>query len=151
MWVVIPLRINPVDITFDLNKFQLIKDNGSRGIGYRRGRRYHDPEGPRKKALKLQAMIAGRNLINRNRLTTPVFDKAHVLVFVAYPRGVARADPGNLSHTVKPLIDGLTEAGLWADDDSSHLIGPDPRRDPNTKQRGLWTIRIHIEPMEETK
>jgi crossover junction endodeoxyribonuclease RusA len=36
-------------------------------------------------------------------------------------------DPNNLWPTVKAICDGLTDAGLWADDDHEHVIGPDMR------------------------
>lgn len=98
-------------IDFTLTKSQIIKDNGSRGISFRSGQRYHDAEGERKRALKQLAYYAG---LNRGcpRAGFPVFERVRVLCVVCYPKGVGRADPGNLSHTVKPLIDGLTEAGF---------------------------------------
>lgn len=143
------MRVNPIDFVFDLNKYQIIKDNGSRGIGIRNGKRLHEPEAERKKALKMQSMIAGRNYVTSHRLATPVFDRAHVRFYVAYPKGVGSADPLNFSHTIKPLIDGLTMSGLWPDDDSRHLIGPDPRRDPNNREYGVWSVRINIVPADE--
>jgi crossover junction endodeoxyribonuclease RusA len=36
-------------------------------------------------------------------------------------------DPNNLWPTLKAICDGLTDAGLWADDDHEHVIGPDMR------------------------
>jgi len=38
-----------------------------------------------------------------------------------------RIDPHNFFPTVKHLIDGLTMAGLWPDDDSTHVITREPR------------------------
>lgn len=48
------------------------------------------------------------------------FDKYTIDVFV-YAPSKRRIDPANLYPTVKPLIDGLTDAELWVDDDSEHL------------------------------
>lgn len=137
------------EITLTLTKPQIIKDNGSRGHGHwtrnHLGQiRYHDPEGPRKNSLRHRAWLQGKTLINHHHLTTPVWQHIAVRAHVSYPKGVGRADPGNLSHTIKPIIDGLTQAGLWPDDDSQHLIGPDYRRDPNQTQPGQWAIRLVI-------
>ncbi|MCI1673172.1 MAG: hypothetical protein LKI34_02985 [Bifidobacterium tibiigranuli] len=140
-------------IDFTLAKAQLIKDNGSRGIGVKYGRRYHDAEGERKAQLKQLAYFTGVNARPGRSVWPPVFDRVRVLCVVCYPKGVGRADPGNLSHTVKPLIDGLTEAGYWPDDDSVHVQGPDYRRGPNNPKSGIWTVRFVFRDWEywETK
>lgn len=39
----------------------------------------------------------------------------------------AHYDPNNLWPTVKAICDGITDAGLWVDDDHQHVIGPDMR------------------------
>lgn len=41
---------------------------------------------------------------------------------IVYPPTRRRIDPANLWPTVKPLVDGLTDAALWPDDDFEHLI-----------------------------
>ena len=74
----------------------------------------------------------------------PALQRAHVTAYVAYPRA-GRADPANASPVIKAAIDGLVDAGLLPDDDHTHLIGPDYRRDPNTGRPGVWTIRLHIQ------
>jgi hypothetical protein len=38
-----------------------------------------------------------------------------------------RYDPNNLWPTVKAVVDGFVDAGLLADDDHLHVIGPDMR------------------------
>lgn len=38
------------------------------------------------------------------------------------PQTHGRVDPPNFYPTVKPLVDGLTDAGWWPDDDYSHLV-----------------------------
>lgn len=48
------------------------------------------------------------------------FSKYSVVVYV-YPPSKRRLDPPNLYPTVKPLIDGLTDANLWEDDDHEHM------------------------------
>lgn len=49
-----------------------------------------------------------------------VFDKYTVNVNV-YPPSKRRIDPPNLYPTVKHLVDGLTDAGVWTDDDWTHM------------------------------
>lgn len=46
--------------------------------------------------------------------------KYTVDVFV-YAPSKRRIDPPNLYPTVKPIIDGLTDANLWEDDDHTHM------------------------------
>lgn len=50
----------------------------------------------------------------------PLFDKFTISVFV-YPPTARRVDPANLYPTIKNVIDGLTDAGFWVDDDWTHL------------------------------
>jgi hypothetical protein len=38
-----------------------------------------------------------------------------------------RYDPNNLATTTKACVDGFVDAGLLADDDWNHVIGPDHR------------------------
>lgn len=71
--------------------------------------------------------------------------KAHVTAYVQYPSN-NRADPTNAGPTAKPIIDGFTLAGLWPDDDSAHVLGPDFRREQGTTgAKGLHRIRFVIE------
>ena len=51
----------------------------------------------------------------------------HVTVHV-HGRTNGRMDPANAYPTVKAAIDGLTDYGVWPDDDDKHLDGPDMRR-----------------------
>lgn len=69
------------------------------------------------------------------------FGTAHVAAFIGYPRN-GKADPANAAPTVKALIDGLTDAGVWPDDDHVHVIGPTYLRDPSTKQPGVHSVRL---------
>lgn len=79
----------------------------------------------------------------------PRFERAHVIAHVSYPTNGA-ADPGNVVGTViKALVDGLVAAGLFPDDDATHLLGPDPRRGPKTGTSGLWRIRLEIHDLPD--
>jgi crossover junction endodeoxyribonuclease RusA len=75
------------------------------------------PKSKRTKAL--------RELAYARATDEPVgaFDIAHIAAFIGYPRN-GRADPANAAPTVKALIDGLVDAGVFPDDDSTHVIGP---------------------------
>lgn len=76
----------------------------------------------------------------------PLLGTTHVAAFIGYPRN-AKADPSNAFPTVKALIDGMVDAGVWPDDDSTHVIGPTYLRgnkcDPNTH-----TVRLVLTPQE---
>lgn len=54
-----------------------------------------------------------------------------------------RRDTVNLyPYVVKPLVDGMVDARLLPDDDDTHLVGPDFRRDP---EHGPHRIVLTIE------
>lgn len=65
-------------------------------------------------------------VIARNQ-RIPLLDRAHV-IYVVHPTAQTRKrDPGNWSVSAKAAVDGLVDAGVFVDDDSTHVIGPDPR------------------------
>lgn len=71
-----------------------------------------------------------------------------VTAFIQYPRN-GRADPNNAAPTVKPILDGITDAGIWVDDDSEHVIGPLYRRETSaTGIKGLHRVRLVLTPQE---
>lgn len=59
-----------------------------------------------------------------------------------------RRDPLNWAPTVKPLLDGLVDAGVLPDDDAAHLEGPylttDPTRSPRRLGRATTTIVLRV-------
>ena len=52
-----------------------------------------------------------------------------------------RRDNSNLIATVKPIVDGLTDAGCWPDDDSRWVLVAEP-----TVTVGSNLVVVHIEP-----
>lgn len=68
---------------------------------------------------------------------------SHVAAFIGYPRN-GKADPANSAPTIKALIDGFVDAGVWPDDDSTHVIGPTYLRDVTTGTAGLYRVRFVI-------
>lgn len=57
-----------------------------------------------------------------------------------------RYDPNNLWPTVKACVDGFVDAGILADDDHKHVIGPDMRHGGIGPQRIVFTFEP-IEPV----
>ena len=95
----------------------------------------------RTKALRARGKAYARALgLHRAGL-----EVVHVAAWIGYPRG-GKADPANAGPTVKALIDGLTDAGVWPDDDSEHVIGPDYRRGPVTGRAGWHEVQLVLTP-----
>lgn len=57
--------------------------------------------------------------------------------------GNRRRDPMNYFATVKPIIDGLVDAGCWPDDTPQWVTTTEPRLDPTTK---LVTVELVPRP-----
>jgi hypothetical protein len=98
-------------------------------------------ENRRKTALRDMGLKEG--LLSGLRFRGPV----RVIVHIGYATN-AVADPGNSAPALKALIDGMTRAGVWRDDDSKHVIGPDYRRDETKAPRGFHTVRLEIEEVD---
>jgi len=70
--------------------------------------------------------------------------RVRIVVTVRFP-DLRRRDVSNLyPYVAKPLVDGLVDARVIADDDDRHVIGPDLRRDLS---RGPHRILIGIEDL----
>lgn len=80
-----------------------------------------------------------------------------VTVAVCYPPsvGLAQADPANAEPAVKAIMDGLTDAGVWSDDNAlvvrsvTYMRGPNVRLDPRIKRNTWHQIRLEIRDHEE--
>jgi crossover junction endodeoxyribonuclease RusA len=93
-------------------------------------------------AVKARKTKALRQLGWAKGMETAVrYDVCHVAAFIGYLRN-GTADPSNAAPTVKALIDGLTDAGVWPDDDHTHVIGPTYLRDPKSPTPGHYTVRL---------
>lgn len=57
-----------------------------------------------------------------------------------------RRDPHNAIATVKPIVDGFVDAGVWPDDTDEWVIVLDPRFD----KRNDGIVTVDITPMPET-
>lgn len=63
----------------------------------------------------------------------------HITAYIWKARG-GRWDPNNYWDTVKPLVDGIVDAGVLADDSWEHVIGPDHRRGGKGEPRVVIVI-----------
>jgi Holliday junction resolvase RusA-like endonuclease len=71
----------------------------------------------------------------------PQLARASVLVEPCWTTA-RRLDPANLAPTSKACLDGLTDAGVWLDDDSEHVVAVTFKRGPRVK--GLARLRLTI-------
>jgi hypothetical protein len=92
-----------------------------------------------------------RNVRRLARITASTIDPVetvHIAAFIGYLTG-GRADPANAAPVVKAAIDGLVDAGVIADDDHTHVIGPTFLRDPKSPTPGHYTVRLVLTPQKE--
>lgn len=73
--------------------------------------------------------------------------RAHITVHIDYP-DKRRRDAHNLMPTIKPIIDGLVDAGVLVDDSDQHLIGPD-LRPTGQITKGKYVFHHHIKEVTE--
>ncbi|MCT1689897.1 hypothetical protein M3B11_02800 [Brevibacterium sp. p3-SID960] len=102
-------------------------------------RRHWADKARRTKALRHRAAMLARQA--RLTVATPCI----VVAEICYPRG-GRADPANASDAVKPILDGLTDASVWVDDDSEHVPAVTYRRGSKTDQQGWHRITLTFIP-----
>lgn len=88
------------------------------------GRLHWSQRARRTKALRFRARMLARSQ------QVPHYVGRVRVDFEVSTRTAGRFDPGNAYPTVKAIVDGLTDAGVWDDDDSEHLEGPVPHRGP---------------------
>jgi crossover junction endodeoxyribonuclease RusA len=69
----------------------------------------------------------------------PCSGAVHIMARFWKPRN-GRYDPNNLWPTVKPIVDGLVDAGFLVDDDHLHVEGPDMRHGGVGQARVILTI-----------
>ena len=70
-----------------------------------------------------------------------------VIAWLAFPDR-RRRDPNNWWPTIKALIDGMVDAGVWVDDNSTIIQGPDHRLLGYTIDRGHVYVRLETRPPE---
>lgn len=70
----------------------------------------------------------------------PRLDSATVLAYVHPATRRRRWDPANWYPTVKAAIDGLVDAGVVADDDHEHVVGPIMLPGPRVRGGGVTLV-----------
>lgn len=70
----------------------------------------------------------------------PITERVRIVAHIWRARN-GRYDPNNWNATTKPIVDGLVEAGLLADDNFLHVIGPDHRHGGKGEPRVVLTIK----------
>jgi hypothetical protein len=100
----------------------LLNENQSRRMHWRR-------KGELAAAIRQAGVDAGR----KARLAgLPTMERVHVFYIVHPGPRVVRRDPANWAQSAKAAIDGaLVDAGILPDDDSTRLLGGDPRLGPS--------------------
>lgn len=61
-------------------------------------------------------------LFARSKGLRKVAGPVRVEAAISYLPSVVTADPPNAGPTVKAMLDGLTDAGIWPDDNSRHVV-----------------------------
>lgn len=69
------------------------------------------------------------------------FENVLVTARIRYP-DKRRRDIENFAPTLKAMFDGFTDAGIWPDDDDTHIIGPDKRHDPRKSRKGTFDFEL---------
>lgn len=78
----------------------------------------------------------------------PIFNQFKIKVTVMPPTK-RRLDPPNLYPSVKALIDGLTDASWWKDDNFEHLLEVSFRYGGTSGIKGTWKLVIDFEEIED--
>ena len=69
--------------------------------------------------------------------------KTHCVVHLGFPNEIRR-DPANYYPTVKAMIDGFVDAGIFVDDNHKLFIGPDFRVSETKSSRGAITFTFEF-------
>lgn len=95
----------------------------------------------RKKSKVVRELRARAALVGRG-VTAPV--PVDVVAHIGYPTA-RKADPPNAWPTVKALLDGLTDAGVWPDDNSEYIPETAFRRGQKSPA-GTYRVVLDIRP-----
>lgn len=115
------------------------------------GREHWRPKAAATRTIRDAAHLAakGTPALRRALLAArggPVMERAHVLA-VLHPADRRRRDPANAYPAVKAALDGIVDAGVLVDDDSTRVVGPDMRLGPTVRgsQLVLWLRPLRAE------
>lgn len=98
-------------------------------------------------ARKSPHVRAIRQVAHQTAVVTraPHLQRARLVVTLAYPDR-KRRDRHNYTPTIKPIIDGLIDAGVLPDDDDTHLDGPVLKvaDEVTTRRMGQRVYEFHL-------
>lgn len=78
-------------------------------------------------------------------LINPVRVRVRVTITYCFPGRQRRRDAANMAPSSKAIIDGLTDAGVWPDDNDKWVEGPDNRLGPKSRHATKAEVWITIE------
>lgn len=96
------------------------------------------------RAKRLRILARARGLQLRVKLQEPV----HIKATVHTPTDT-RFDPPNAWPTIKPIIDGLVDAGVLEDDSSTQVPEITFARGAKTGRAGVYIVELEFTPMKE--
>lgn len=102
------------------------------------GRYHHHDRARRTRRVRKDARVLAMAL-------SPVGKLSQVIARIGYPTN-NRADAPNASPTVKAILDGIVDAGILADDDSTHITRTSFERGPKSGTSGLYLIELELIP-----
>lgn len=120
-------------ITFTIPREQWVTSNS---------RLHHYAKAQRVKILRETGAIQARAQ-QISHYAQPV----QLMIGIGYPTAV-RSDPSNSEPTVKGLIDGMTDAGVFKDDDSKHVTALIFYRLEKKSAKSTHTVRITVIPKD---
>lgn len=82
-------------------------------------------------------------------VTIPPVHNQFTVKVIVYPPTRRRLDPPNLYPTVKPILDGGTDAKFWEDDDFSHVLEMSFRYGGLSGEAGRWKIKLIFSEVED--
>lgn len=80
----------------------------------------------------------------------PAVHSKFTVKVVVYPPTRRRLDPPNLYPTIKPILDGGTDAKFWADDDFTHLLEISFRYGGLSGTAGRWKIKLIFTEVDDS-
>lgn len=95
-------------------------------------------------AIRAASAYAARQ---RLRDGMPRMERAHIFYVIHPGPRVTRRDPANWAQSGKAAIDGLVDAGVLPDDDSTRCLGGDPRLGEPVKGSQLVLIVTDLDQM----
>lgn len=98
----------------------------------------------REVALLESTMDTELSLSDEERLSIQALFSHFGVNVTVYPPTRRRLDPPNLYPTVKALIDGLTDACWWSDDDFTHLLYTNFRYGGLSGEKGKWKVVLDV-------